>query len=99
MNIQNEPDPHRCAAPVYQEQRRRLYERSGSRFRTGFSRSHDCRFATPESQEVVMTRIFLLSILSLMFLALSVSTVAYGQGTSGARTRLAIVGLDHDHVW
>ena len=46
-----------------------------------------------------MRRSLELSILSAAFVALLQSGAAFSQSASDARTRLAIVGLDHDHVW
>jgi predicted dehydrogenase len=46
-----------------------------------------------------MRRSLQLSILSVAFVFALLSRAAFSQSTSDVRTRLAIVGLDHDHVW
>jgi predicted dehydrogenase len=46
-----------------------------------------------------MLRYSLLSIVSQVFAVCTLSALAFGQNAGGAKTRLAIVGLDHDHVW
>ena len=46
-----------------------------------------------------MPSVFRSSIFHVVLLATIIPGSAFGQSTSGTRTRLAIAGLDHDHVW